>query len=393
MKSFMRLVLSIAILFAIASPVFAKEDTPRFDRYQGFEAVATWDHSTDDARITTSIQIYGGLADNQVLLTYSEDYNSDTIWESRTFDTVIDLNQLGYKTGSNFTLDLNEPGYYMINHIDFEDESQTYWDGYEGELTLHLDWEYLYPYKHKVNEHITSSMLGKLVNKTVEDYDHYAVSGRVNAENLPISDNARVGTYRYKQQIIEEQPMLAMVKEVFQEKSASYDSFAIWEDPATDTSFPALHLMTLSQPMSDDPSIEFIYLHCFINPDNMDLSCFMFEGDFNESILTKPNLRDLTSTLHGDAFGTITLMESVGQDVTVLETYEGSLHLDLNWEFTDWQRTRNNTRTIEEMLKSHEIRIQESYFGAFSGNVGDFSFIDVESNVSLTESHLIYRKQ
>lgn len=392
MKSFMRLVLSIAILFAIASPVYAKDDTPRFDRYQGFEANASWDHSTDEARITTSIQIYGNLRENQVFVTYTEDYNSDTVWESRTFDTVIDVDRLGYKTGSDFTLDLNEPGYYMISHIDFEDESQTYWDGYEGELTLHLDWDYLYPYKHKINEHIASAMFGKLVNKVVEDYDHYAVSGMINNETLAISDNARVGTYRYKQQMIEEHPMVAMVKEVFQEKSVSYDSFAIWEDPATETTFPALHLMTLSQPMSDDPSIEFIYLHCFINPENMDMSCFMFEGTFNETILTKPTLSNLTSTLHGDAFGTITIMESDGQEVTINETYEGSLHLDLIWEFTDWQRTRNNTRTTEDVMKSHEISIRENFSGTFSGDVGDFHFMNVESSVSQYDSHFIYRK-
>ena len=393
MKLFMRLVLSIAILFAIASPVFAKDDTPRFDRYQGFEGYAMWDHSTDEARITTSVQLSGDLSDNVLYLFYTEDYYSETIWDSRTFDVTIDLEKFDYTPGSDFSIDLNEVGIYWIQHIDFEDETQTYWDAYEGEFTLHMTWDYLYPSNQKVNEHITSAELGKLVNKSYLDYDYYSISGMINGESLEICDNARVGTYRYKQQVIEDHPMLAMMKEVFQEKSTSYDTFAIWEDPATDTTFPALHIMTLSQPLSEDPSIEFIYLHCFINPDNMDMSCFMFEGKFNESILTKPTLKNLTSTLHGDAFGTVTFMESVGQEVTILDSYEDSLHLDLTWNFTDWQRTRNNTRTTEEMMMSHEIRIQESYFGSFSGNVGDFSFIDVESNVSLTESHIIYRKQ
>ncbi len=393
MKLFMRLVLSIAILFAIASPVFAKDDTPRFYRDRGFLANASWDHSTDEARISTTVQLYGDPTGDRLILTYMEDYNSDTVWESRTFETVIDLNQLGIKSGSDFTLDLDETGIYSIQHIDFEDESQTFWDNYEGVLTLHLMWEYLYPYKQRIYEHITSAMVEKLVNKTVEDYDYYAVSGMINGETVATSDTSRVGIFKNKQQAIEEQPMLAMMKEVFQEKSSSYDTFAIWEDPATDTTFPALHIMTLSQPLSEDPSIEFIYLHCFINPDTLDMSCFMFEGKFNESILTKPSLRNLTSTLHGDATGTITTLETIGPDVNILESYEGILDLDLQWNFTDWQRTRSNVSMTEDTMRSHEIRIQESYFGSFSGDVGDYSFIDVESNVNQTESHIIYRKQ
>lgn len=393
MKSFMRLALSIAILFAIASPVFAKDDTPRFDRYQGFEGNATWDQSTDGATILTTVNLYSDLADPMVYLTYTEDYYSDTIWHSRWFEVAIDRARFDYRPGSDFTIDLNEVGVYWIQHIDFTDENQTYWDGIEGELSLHLTWDYLYPYQHKTNEHIDSFNYGRLANKSYEEYGYYRVSGMINGDTLEICDSARVGIYRYKQQIIDEQPMLAMVNETIQEKTLSYETFALWEDPATETTFPVLHLMTLSQTMPDDPRIEFIYLHCFINPENMDMSCFMFEGDFNASILSKPTLRDLTTTLHGDAFGTITFMESVGQDVTILETYEDSLHLDLTWNFTDWQRTRSNTRTIEERLRSHEMSVQASYFGSFSGDIGDFSFLDVESNVTQTESHLIYRKQ